>query len=46
MALSCLKDEDLESDTIQEAIKNTEGLQILVNLLETNDRKCKVLSIS
>ncbi|XP_065216808.1 armadillo repeat-containing protein gudu isoform X2 [Planococcus citri] len=45
MALSCLKDEDLESDTVQEAIKNTEGLQILVNLLETNHRKCKIATL-
>lgn len=42
MALSCLKDEDLESDIIQDAIKSADGLQTLVNLLETKDRKCKV----
>lgn len=44
IALACLKDEDLQSHVIQEAIKKADGLQILVNLLETHDRKCKVLS--
>ena len=43
LALTCLKEEDLESDPIQEAIRNTDGLEILVNLLEIEDRKCKVV---
>ena len=41
VSLCCLMDHDLTSAINQKAIKETGGLQTLVNLLEANDFKCK-----
>jgi hypothetical protein len=40
--LCCLKDHDLTTEINQSAIRDIGGLEVLVNLLETNDVKCKV----
>jgi len=42
MSLCCLKDHDLTTVTNLTAIRDTGGLEVLVNLLETDDFKCKV----
>ena len=42
MALCCLKDHDLTTVTNLTAIRDAGGLEVLVNLLETDDFKCKV----
>jgi len=42
MALCCLKDHDLTTAINLTAIRDTGGLEVLVNLLETDDFKCKV----
>ncbi|XP_076248300.1 armadillo repeat-containing protein gudu [Calliopsis andreniformis] len=46
VALCLLKDYDLTSRIIQKAIQEMGGLEILVNLLETNDLKCQNGSLS
>jgi len=42
MSLCCLKDHDLTTAINLTAIRDTGGLEVLVNLLETDDFKCKV----
>jgi hypothetical protein len=42
MSLCCLKDHDLTTQINLTAIRDTGGLEVLVNLLETDDFKCKV----
>lgn len=42
MSLCCLKDHDLTTEINLTAIRDTGGLEVLVNLLETDDFKCKV----
>lgn len=42
VSLCCLKDHDLTTEINQTAIRDIGGLEVLVNLLETNDLKCKV----
>ncbi|XP_039292137.1 armadillo repeat-containing protein gudu isoform X2 [Nilaparvata lugens] len=46
VALACLKDHELSSESIQTAIKEIGGLEVLINLLETNDFKCKMGALS
>ncbi|XP_072162125.1 armadillo repeat-containing protein gudu isoform X2 [Bemisia tabaci] len=46
IALVCLKDQDLTQEMNQEAIREIGGLEVLVNLLETNDFKCKLGALS
>ncbi|KAG7212015.1 hypothetical protein KM043_011210 [Ampulex compressa] len=46
VALCLLKDYELSSRVIQKAIQEMGGLEILVNLLETNDLKCQNGSLS
>lgn len=43
VALACLKDHDLTTEINQMAIRDIGGLEVLINLLETDDFKCKVL---
>nr|CAD7585744.1 unnamed protein product [Timema genevievae] len=45
VALCCLKDQTLTTEISQIAIRDIGGLEVLVNLLETEDLKCKVLSL-
>lgn len=42
VSLACLKDHDLTTEVNQSAIKDIGGLEVLTNLLETDDLKCKV----
>nr|CAH7714833.1 unnamed protein product [Callosobruchus chinensis] len=42
VALCCLKDHDLSTEINQTAIQEIGGLEILINLLETKDLKCKI----
>lgn len=42
VSLSCLKDHDLTTEISQMAIQDVGGLDVLVNLLETKDMKCKI----
>ncbi|XP_026289106.2 armadillo repeat-containing protein gudu [Frankliniella occidentalis] len=42
VALACLKDQDLSSDTNQMAIRECGGMEVLVNLLEAQELKCKL----
>lgn len=46
VALCCLKDHDLTTQINQTAIQEIGGLEILVNLLESNDLKCRFGSLS
>ncbi|XP_068083879.1 armadillo repeat-containing protein gudu [Anabrus simplex] len=46
VALCCLKDHNLTTEINQMAIRDIGGLEVLVNLLETNDFKCKLGSLS
>lgn len=41
VALCCLKDHDLTTQINQMAIQEIGGLEVLVNLLESNDLKCR-----
>ena len=42
VALCSLLDFDLKQDTSQMAIRDVGGMDLLVNLLETNDLKCRI----
>ncbi|EEB15760.1 Armadillo repeat-containing protein, putative [Pediculus humanus corporis] len=42
VSLACLKDHDLTTEVNQLAIKDIGGLEVLTNLLETDDLKCKL----
>uniref|UniRef100_A0A8D8B3Q8 Armadillo repeat-containing protein 4 n=2 Tax=Culex pipiens TaxID=7175 RepID=A0A8D8B3Q8_CULPI len=42
VALCCLKDHDLTTQMNQRAIQDCGGLEVLVNLLESNDLKCRL----
>ncbi|KAF5307658.1 hypothetical protein FQR65_LT06713 [Abscondita terminalis] len=42
VALCCLKDHDLRTEINQLAIQDIGGLEVLINLLETKDLKCKL----
>lgn len=42
MSLACLKDHDLTTEINQLAIKDIGGLEVIINLLETDELKCKV----
>ncbi|KAK6617155.1 hypothetical protein RUM43_005242 [Polyplax serrata] len=42
VSLACLKDHDLTTEVNQSAIKDIGGLEVLTNLLETDDLKCKL----
>ncbi|XP_021933293.1 armadillo repeat-containing protein gudu isoform X2 [Zootermopsis nevadensis] len=46
VSLCCLKDHDLTTEINQTAIRDIGGLEALVNLLETDDIKCKLGSLS
>lgn len=45
VSLACLKDHDLTTEVNQLAIKDIGGLEVLINLLETDELKCKVGSV-
>ena len=42
IALCSLRDYDLASESCQYAIRDVGGLELLVNLLETEDSRCKI----
>ncbi|XP_044271871.1 armadillo repeat-containing protein gudu [Tribolium madens] len=46
ISLCCLKDHDLTTEINQMAIQDIGGLEVLINLLETKDLKCKLGSLS
>lgn len=46
VALCCLKDHDLTTQLNQLAIQDIGGLEVLVNLLESNDLQCRLGSLS
>ncbi|XP_060529218.1 armadillo repeat-containing protein gudu [Cylas formicarius] len=46
VALCCLKDHDLTTEINQLAIQEIGGLELLINLLETKDLKCKLGALS
>nr|CAD7430445.1 unnamed protein product [Timema monikensis] len=46
VALCCLKDQTLTTEISQIAIRDIGGLEVLVNLLETEDLKCKLGALS
>lgn len=46
VALCCLKDHDLTTQINQIAIQDVGGLEVLVNLLESNDLKCRYGALS
>lgn len=46
MALCCLKDHDLTTTINQLAIQDIGGLEVLVNLLESNDYRCRLGALS
>ncbi|XP_066146687.1 armadillo repeat-containing protein gudu [Euwallacea fornicatus] len=46
VALCCLKDHDLTTEINQLAIQDIGGLELLINLLETKDLKCKLGALS
>lgn len=46
VALCCLKDYDLKVQVNQLAIMDIGGLEVLVNLLESNDLKCRLGSLT
>ncbi|XP_046686881.1 LOW QUALITY PROTEIN: armadillo repeat-containing protein gudu-like [Homalodisca vitripennis] len=46
VALACLKDHDLTTEINQMAIRDIGGLEVLINLLETDDFKCKMGALS
>lgn len=46
VALCCLKDHDLTTQINQTAIQEIGGLEVLVNLLESNDLKCRFGALS
>lgn len=46
VALCCLKDHDLTTQMNQRAIQDCGGLEVLVNLLESNDMKCRLGALS
>ena len=45
IAICALKDFDLKNEINQIAIRDVGGLEVLVNLLDTNDPKCKIGSL-
>ncbi|XP_072109990.1 outer dynein arm-docking complex subunit 2 isoform X4 [Mobula birostris] len=45
IALCSMKDFNLSSETCQSAIRDVGGLEVLINLLDTDDIKCKVGSL-
>ncbi|XP_073987694.1 outer dynein arm-docking complex subunit 2-like [Rhodnius prolixus] len=45
IALACMKDQDLNSDVALLAMRDIGGLEILINLLETNEPKCVLGSL-
>jgi armadillo repeat-containing protein 4 len=46
VSLCCLKDHDLTNQLNQAAIQDIGGVEVLVNLLECNDYKCRLGSLS
>ena len=42
IALCAMRDFNLNQETIQLAIRDVGGLEVLINLLDTEDIKCKV----
>ena len=42
IALCAMRDFNLAQETCQLAIRDVGGLEVLINLLETNESKCKV----
>lgn len=46
VSLCCLKDHDLTTQVNQMAIQEIGGLEVLVNLLESNDLKCRLGALS
>ena len=42
IALCSMKDFNLAQETCQLAIRDVGGLEVLINLLETDEGKCKV----
>ena len=46
IALCAMRDFNLAQDTCQLAIRDVGGLDVLINLLETNEIKCKVLAFT
>lgn len=45
IALCAMRDFNLNQETIQLAIRDVGGLEVLINLLDTEDIKCKVTNI-
>ena len=42
IALCAMRDLNLSQESCQHAIRDVGGLEVLINLLETDDSKCKV----
>ena len=45
IALCSMRDFNLEMETCQLAIRDVGGLEVLINLLDTDENKCKVSSL-
>ncbi|XP_032812745.1 outer dynein arm-docking complex subunit 2 isoform X1 [Petromyzon marinus] len=45
IALCCMRDFNLAQETCQLAMKDVGGLEVLINLLDTDDIKCKIGSL-
>ena len=46
IALCCMRDFNLQQETCQLAIRDVGGLEVLINLLDTEEIKCKVRLVS
>ena len=46
IALCAMRDFNLAQETCQLAIRDVGGLEVLINLLETNEIKCKVRPVA
>ncbi|CAB3367338.1 Hypothetical predicted protein [Cloeon dipterum] len=45
LALTCLKEHELNSVSCQQAIRDIGGIEVLINLLTTADVKCKIVAL-
>ena len=46
IALCAMRDFNLLQETCQLAIRDVGGLEVLINLLETDEIKCKVITVN
>lgn len=46
IALCAMRDFNLQQETCQLAIRDVGGLEVLINLLETDEIKCKVIEMA